>query len=265
MIDSFNYSLAISNSQSKLVAALQALSSGNSINSAADNPAGIAQASSYSVQLSSTAQSMRNIQDSISLLDTAGGATGQINQGLQDIRELTVQAGDGSLNAGDLQSIQSQIGQITQGINQIASTTQFNGQNLLDGSASLTVQAGADASQTQNIQLGNFSSSALGISGLDVTTSAGQTAALASLDSAIQQVSDQNANIGAVQSSLDAALSNQGSTYINIAAAKSQVSDTDYAQMSSNFAQAKVRQQASLQALALYNSTQKSILTLLPK
>jgi flagellin len=266
MIGSINYTSSLATSQSKLQTALQALSSGSSINSAADNAAGQAQATSYSVQLSSTAQSMNNIQSGISVLDTAGGAVNQISQGLQDIRTLTIQAGNGSLSASDLQTIQSQIGQITQNIDQIAGNTQFNGQNLLDGSANnLTVQVGANAGQTQNIQLGNLSSSALGISGVDVTTAAGQASAISSLDSAIGQVNSQSANIGAAQSSLSSTLSSQGTAYSNLAAAKSRISDTDYAKTSSDLAQASVQQQASLHALALYNSTQNSVLTLLPK
>lgn len=265
MINS-DYASTLSTSQSRLTTALQALSSGSSINSAADNAAGLTQSTSYSVQLSSAAQSLNNTQNGLSVLDTASGAVNQINQGLQDIRALTVQAGNGALNASDLQAIQSQIGQITQGINQIAGNTQFNGQNLLDGSVgNLSVQTGVNAGQTQNIQLGNLSGSALGISGIDVTTAAGQAAALSSLDNAIQQVSSQSASIGAAQSSLSSVLSSQSVGYTSLAAAKSRVSDTDYAQATSNSAQANVRQQASLHALALYNSTQNSILTLLPK
>jgi len=265
MINSIGYASALSTSQSRLATALQALASGNSINSAADNPAGMAQSTSYSVQLSGAAQSMNNIQDGISMLGTASGGIDQINQGLQDIRTLTVQAGNGALNASDLQSIQSQIGQIAQGIDQIAGNTQFNGQNLLDGSASLTVQTGANAGASQNLQLGNFSSAALGISGVDVTSSAGQSSALAALDNAIQQVNGQSANIGAAQSGLSSALSAQSTGYENLAAAKSRVSDTDYAQAASNLAQANIQQQTSLRALALYNSTQKNVLSLLPQ
>jgi flagellin len=266
MINSISSPVAFSTTQSKLVTALQALSSGKSINSAADNPAGMAQSTSYSVQLSGLAQAMSNTQNGISLLETANGAVQQINQGLQDIRTLTVQAGNGTLNASDLRAIQSQIGQITQGIDQIVGNTQFNGQNLLGGTfASLNVQIGANAGQTSNIQLGNLASTALGISGLDVTTPASQTVALASVDNAIQQVSSQSASIGSAQSGLNSALANQSNNYNNLAAAKSRGSDTDYAKTSSSLTQANVQQQASLQALALYNSTQNNLLSLLPK
>lgn len=244
---------------------MQVLSSGKSINSAADNPAGLAQSESYNVQLSGDAQAMNNIQDGLSLLDTAGGAFDQISQGLQDIRALTVQAGDGSLSTSDLQSIQDQIGQISQGIDQVAGSTQFNGQNLLDGSFSQSLQVGANAGQTQNIVLGNFSAASLGLTSLDVTTPTGQANALSTLDTAVQTVSDSQASLGASASSLNASLSNLSVTSENLAAANSRVSDTDYAKASSDLAQANVQQQASLQALAIYNSMQGNALALLPK
>lgn len=265
MINPLGNSPAISSPQSKLTTALQALSSGRSINSAADNAAGLAQATSYSVQLSGTAQAMSNVMNGMSMLDTANGAIDQISQGLQDIRTLAVQAGNSTLNASDRQAIQEQVNRITQGINQIAGGSQFNGQNLLDGTANLTMQSGPDAGQTQNLQLGNLSGAALGIASVDVTTAAGQSAALTSLDNAIQQVSNQSASIGAAQASLGSTLAGQGVTYENLAAAKSRISDTDYAKTSSDLVQSNVQQQASLQALALYNATQNSVLTLLPK
>ena len=266
MINSINYAAnSYSTAQSRLTTALQALSSGSSINSAADNPAGSAQSNAYSVQLSSTAQSMNNIQDGLSMLNTASGAADQITQNLQSINTLAVQAGDGALSSSDLQAIQSQIGQLTQNIDQIAGSTQFNGQNLLDGSANLNIQTGANAGQTQNISLADLSSSALGVAGIDVTTVAGQTAALTSVSNAVQQVSNQNATIGATESSLSSTLSNQNTTYNNLAATKSRVSDTDYAATSANQAQANVQNQAALQATALYNSMQSNILGLLPK
>jgi flagellin len=266
MINSINYAAnSYSTSQGNLLTALEALSSGRSINSAADNPAGYVESTSYSVQLSSTAQSINNIQDSVSMLNTAGGGAGQITQNLQDINTLTVEAGDGALSSSDLQSIQSQIGQLTQNIDQIAGSTQFNGQNLLDGSANLTVQTGANGGQTQNVQIGNLSSSALGISNIDVTTPAGQAAALSSVSNALAQVNSQSINIGAATVALDSTLSNQSTTYNNLAAANSQVSDTDYAATSTNLAQANVQSQVALQAMAMYNSMQSNVLGLLPK
>ncbi len=265
MIGPASSSASLQTAQSRLLTAMEVMASGSSINSAADNPAGLAQSESYSVQISGNAQAMNNIQNGLSLLDTAGGAFDQIGQGLQDIRALTVQAGDGSLGASDLQAIQEQIGQISQGIDQIAGSTQFNGQNLLDGRFSQALQTGANAGQTQNVALGNFSAASLGVANLDVTTPAGQASALSALDAASQAVSDSQANLGALAAGLNASLSNLGAASENLAAANSRVSDADYAKASSDQAQANVQQQASLQALATYNSLQGNVLTLLPK
>jgi len=267
MINSINSTAAntYSTAQSKLLTALDALSSGNSINSAADNPAAYVESSSFNVQLSSTAQAMNNIQSGVDMLNTAGGAADQISQNLQSINTLTVEAGNGALSSSDLQSIQSQIGQLTQGIDQIAGSTQYNGQNLLDGSANLTVQTGANAGHTQNVQIGNLSSSALGISNIDVTTPVGQAAALSSVSNALAQVNAQNSNIGSTVNSLNSTLANQNTTYDNLAAANSQVSNTDYAAASTELSQAKVQSQVALQATAMYNSMQSNVLELLPK
>ena len=193
------------------------------------------------------------------MLDTAGGAANQISQSLQAISTLAVQAGDGSLNASDLQAIQSQIGQLSQGIDQIAGTTQFNGQNLLDGSGNVSLQTGPNAGDVQSVSLGSMTTASLGISGVDVTTAAGQANALTAVDNAIQQTSTQEASIGALQNGLGALAANLGTTSLNLAAANSQVSDTDYAQASSNFAQANVQQQVSLRMLAMYNAMQSEL------
>lgn len=260
-----NPSASLATAQTKLQTVLQALGSGNALTSASDNPAGLSQVSSYSVQLSGDAQAINNAQDSINLLDTANGANDQIAQNLQDLRALAVQAGDGALNAGDLKTIQQQYNQLSQGIDDIAGSTQFNGQNLLDGSFSgLTVQAGPNAGDTKSLALAGASSAALGVAGADLSSASGRASALDAIDKAIGQVNDQRINIGSFQAGLTATADNLGTAYVNTASAKSQVSDTDYAKASSALAQSQVQQQASLRAVALYNENQKSVLSLLP-
>lgn len=265
-MDSFSYvTNTYSTVQNKLMKTFRALSSGSSISSAADNPAGLSQSSSYSVQISGTARSMNNIQDSLSMLNTADGGIDPIAQNLQSINVLTVQAGNGSLSSSDLHAIQSQINQLSQSIDSVASSTQFNGKNLLDGSVNLTLQTGANSGQTENISLPNMSSSALGISGIDVTTAAGQAAALSSVSAAIQQVGDQSAAIGSMDAGLKAALNSQSTAYINVSAAKSRVSDTDYAASSSDLASGNAQSQSALKAISMYNKMQNMIVGLLPK
>ena len=252
--------------QANLVTAIEELGSGQSINFASDNPAGLAESTSYSVELSSTAKSMSNVQEGLSLLDTASVAANQINTNLENINTLVAQAGDGALSSEDRDSIQTQINQLTQNIDQLAASTQFNGHKLLDGSGNnISLQSGPNASDRSTISIGNLSSASLGIAGLDVTTKAGQTAASTSINNAIQKVNDQNATIGATQGSITSTLSNLGASYSNLAVAQSQISSTDYAAESANFAQASTINLASLKGIALYNSIQGNMLGLLPK
>lgn len=253
-----------STAQNNLLKNLLTLSTGKAINSAADNPAGSAQSTSYNVQLSSTAQAMNNIQDGLSLTDVAGGASASIIDDLQNLNTLSVRAGNGILNANDRTILQSQANQLTQNIDQTAAKTQFNGQNLLNSNTNVTIQAGANADQTQNIALGNLSSAALGVSGLNVTTPAGQSSALSSINNALQTVSNQNATIGANAASLNAAFANQGTFYNNLAATNSRISDTDYATATANLSQNTALSKTALKAIAAYNSIQGNLSLLFP-
>jgi len=254
---------SLNNSQNAQLTTLQRLGSGARINSAKDDAAGLAIAGSMASQLSGNNQAMRNVNDSLSLTDTAGGALSQISDTLQRMRELTVQAANGTNSASDLQAIQGEINQLAQGLDQIAGNTQFNGQNLLDGTFSGQIQTGANSGDTKTISLGDASSQGLGVAGLDVTNQASASSALNSLDSAIDSVGTQQSAIGATQAALNSTLANLSNTYENIAAAKSRISDTDYAKESSNLAQNNVRTQASLKALSVYNSMQKNVLNLI--
>lgn len=253
----------LNNSQNSQLTTFQRLSSGLRVNSAKDDPAGLAIAAAMASQLGGDNQAMRNANDGLSLTDTAGGALSQVSDTLQRMRELTVQAANGTNNPSDLQAIQGEINQLGQSLDQIAGSTQFNGQNLLDGTFSGQVQAGANPGDTRTLSLGNASSQGLGVSNLDVTNQVNAANTLNSLDSAINSVSAQQATIGATQAGLNSTLASLGNTYENLAASKSRINDTDYARESSNLAQNNVKTQASLKALSAYNSIQGSKLDLI--
>ncbi|MDD2916199.1 MAG: flagellin [Gallionella sp.] len=253
----------LNNAQNAQFSTIQRLSSGSRINSAKDDAAGLAVAVALASQLGGDAQAMRNVNDGLSLTDTAGGALSQVSDSLQRMRELTVQAANGTNSAGDLQAIQGEINQLAQGIDQIAGGTQFNGQNLLDGTFSGQVQSGNNPGDNRTISLGSASTQGLGISDLDVTNQASAANALNLLDSAINSVGAQQSTIGATQATLNSTLANLSNSYENLAAAKSRISDTDYAKESSNLAQNNVRTQASLKALSIYNAMQKNVLDLI--
>lgn len=247
-----------------LNASYRRLSSGSRINSAKDDAAGLVIASALQVQLGSNAQAQQNINDGLSITDTASGAIGQVSDALQRMRELAVQAANGTNSPSDRQAIQAEFTQLSQSIDQTSSQAQFNGQNLLDGSFNTQIQSGPNAGDTQPLSIGNLSTSGLGISGLDVSTAQGASNALGSIDQALASVTAQQTSIGAAQAGLNSTASVLSGTYENVAAAASRIADTDYASESTNLAQNQVQQQAAIKAIALYNANQSSVLGLLP-
>ncbi|MDP2795730.1 MAG: flagellin [Sulfurisoma sp.] len=251
---------SLNEAQTALATSLARLGSGSRINSARDDAAGLAISSAMGALLRSDNQAIRNVYDGLSLTSTAEGALGQATESLQRMRELTIQAANGTNSASDRRALQAEIDQLGQGLDQLANTTQFNGQKLLDGSFNGQVQAGANAGDTRPLTIGNATPQALGVSALDVTSAAGAASAIQALDSALGSVNSMRAEIGAVQAGLGSTLANLSGTYENLAAAKSRISDTDYAQESGNLSRNVVRQQVATQALALYNANQSSVL-----
>ena len=145
-------------------AAMQRLSSGLRINTAADDAAGSAIASTMEAQIKSLGVAIRNSNDAISMTQTAEGALGEMENILQRVRELSVQAGNSTLNASDRKMIQSEVTALLDEIDSIASKTNFNGVKLLDGSKeSLTFQTGIDAEDSLKVNLQNSDSKALGL------------------------------------------------------------------------------------------------------
>ena len=176
-ISGLNGQRHIKSSNESIVDAFKQLSSAKRINSAADDAAGLAIASRFSAQIRGINTAIRNANDGIGVVQTADSGLGQIEDNLTRIRELSVQASNGILTASDRSSIQSEIEGLKGAINDIAGNTQFNTQNLLDGSfQSKTLQIGASAGQTATIELGDARATALGaqaeVTGTDVAAGA---------------------------------------------------------------------------------------------
>ena len=153
--------------------AMARLSSGKRINSAADDAAGSAIASKMEAQVRSLGVAIRNANDAISLTQTAEGALGEVENMLQRMRELAVQAGNSTLNASDRAQIQAEVDQLSAEIDSISANTHFNGNKLLDGAtSSLAFQIGPNESDSMNVLLENSSVSALGIGCLLYTSDA---------------------------------------------------------------------------------------------
>ncbi|QRF91301.1 flagellin FliC [Alcaligenes faecalis] len=159
----------LSKSQGALGQAIERLSSGLRINSAKDDAAGQAIANRFTANIKGLTQAQRNANDGISIAQTTEGALNEINNNLQRVRELTVQAATGSNSDSDLASIQAEIGQRLAEINRVSEQTQFNGVKVLASDNNLKVQVGANDHQTINIGLREITSSTLGLSGFRVT------------------------------------------------------------------------------------------------
>jgi flagellin len=160
---SLNAQRNLTTSQSSLATSLQRLSSGLRINSAKDDAAGLAISQRFTSQIRGLDQAVRNANDGISLAQTAEGGLGTSGDILQRMRELAVQSANGTNSASDRASLQQEVAQLTQELNRVATTTQFNGQNVLDGSLSATqFQVGANANQTINVGIASAQAADIG-------------------------------------------------------------------------------------------------------
>ncbi|AFK87670.1 MULTISPECIES: flagellin [Thermoanaerobacterium] len=258
--------------------ALQQLSTGLRINSAADDAAGLAISEKMKGQISGLDMAQRNAQDGISLIQTAEGALNETTSILQRMRELTVQASNSTNTLTDRQNIQKEIDQLKQEINRIASTTQFNTKNLLNGSlaagkATLTFQIGANSQQVLKVNIGTMTASALkgtaagniSMASINVATNNASiiSAQINSIDAAINKVSAQRANFGAVENRLEHTINNLGTAEQNLTAAESRITDVDMAKEMMEFTKDNILTQSATAMLAQANQQPQTVLQLL--
>jgi flagellin len=263
-------------SQSALGSAIERLSSGMRINSAKDDAAGQAIANRFTAQVRGLTQAARNANDGISIAQTTEGSLNEINNNLQRIRELAVQAYNGTNSADDISSINAEIKQRFDEIERVATKTEFNGTNVLDGSAAsgIAIQVGARDGDTITITGTDATvatllsgSSSVSSTGLATTVSGGVTVvtsgALAEIDAAIKQVDTMRSDLGAIQNRFQSTIANLNNTVTNLSAARSRIEDADYAVEVSNMTRAQILQQAGTSVLAQANQVPQTVLSLL--
>ena len=258
----------LSSTQGAMNTSLERLSSGLRINRAADDAAGLAISEKLRAQTNGLNQATTNAQDAISLVQTAEGALNEQHAILQRMRTLAVQSANDTNTDADRASIQKEVDQLVTELDRISSSTQFNGQNLLDGTGGtagvFTFQVGANSGQTATVDLSaSLDSASLGVDAVSLATSAGATAALTSLDAAIKTVSDTRADLGAVQNRLQHTINSLSVAAENSAAAESRIRDTDMAKEMSAFTRSQILSQAGVSMLAQANATSQSVLKLL--
>ncbi|MDY0972712.1 flagellin [Siccibacter turicensis] len=279
----------LNKSQSALGTAIERLSSGLRINSAKDDAAGQAIANRMTAQVKGLTQAARNANDGISVAQTTEGALNEINTNLQRIRELTVQANNGTNSGDDLVSINNEVVDRIKEINRVAAQTSFNGVKVLATAQTLNIQVGANDDETIGISLKKIDSTTLfstaGLTGISeastgasangilatYTAATGTTATVATvntkllgeIDKAISDVDSLRSSLGASQNRFESTVNNLNSTVNNLTAAKSRIEDADYATEVSNMSRAQILQQAGTSVLSQANQVPQTVLSLL--
>ena len=248
--------------------AMEQLSTGKRINSASDDAAGLAISNRMTSQIKALDQSVRNANDGISMMQTAEGATKEITNMLQRMRELSVQAANDSYSTTDRTAIAGEMTQLTNEVTRIATNTQWNGMSLLGGGtaySSMTFQVGTEGDATSAITVGfsAMSATALTIHALSVSTSVQAQASIELLDTAITAVDTFRSGLGARINRLTSAADNLANVAMNTAASRSQIEDTDYAKTTTDLAKSQIIQQAATAMLAQANQAPQSVLSLL--
>ena len=255
----------LTKTNNSLQKSLEKLSSGFRINRAADDAAGLAISETMRAQIKGLNQSQRNAQDGISLLQTAEGGLNEIQSMLQRMRELTVQASNGTYSASDIANIQLEMNQLSAEVDHIAGT-KFNGVSLLNDSNSVTIQTGANASDQLILSMASTvaTTGSLGVSTVSLVLAVGtNTTVLSSIDTALSKVSGARAYLGANQNRLEHTINNLTTTSENLTSAEARIRDVDMAQEMSNFTRDQILAQAGTAMLAQANQQPQSVLKLL--
>ena len=274
---------ALTRNDRELSAAMQQLSTGRKINSAADNASGLAISARMTSQIRGLDQAVRNANDGVSMVQVAEGALEEIGSMLQRIRELAVQSGTGTTASADRSSLNTEFQTLVDEIDRIVDNTTFNGRNVLNAAAGgaanvskVAFQVGAGTKQTISLTFGNFlqtgaSGTFKSLASATLTLSAATTAlgitnaskVMVVTDLAIERVSKQRATFGAITNRLEHAIDNLTNVKTNTEASRSRILDTDYAESTSELARTQIIQQAGTAMLAQANALPATVLALL--
>jgi flagellin len=288
---------ALTKNDRALNTAMEQLSTGKRINSAADDAAGLAVATRMTSQVKGLEVAIRNANDGISMVNTAEGSLEEIENMLQRMRELALQASTGTTDVADRNYMNLEYQNLISEIDRIAENTEWNGRTILNNTAngasgatassSVSFVVGTKASQTISVDFGNFSNTTSGImasfeiSGVGtgtvtVTGTAGSisaastsaalsvaSTAITAIDTAIAAVSQQRATFGAVSNQLEYAVDNLTNIKTNTEASRSRIQDTDYAKVTAELARTQIIQQAGTAMLAQANQMPQTVLSLL--
>ena len=256
---SLNAQRNLSTSQNSLATSMQRLSSGLRVNSAKDDAAGLAIAERMNAQVRGTDVAIRNANDGISLAQTAEGALATVTEALQRMRELSVQAANGSNGTSDRANLNAEYQQLSAEITRIATQTKFNGRAVLAGDAGAqTFQVGANSGDTLSVTTVAVTT----VAG-DLTTVANANTALGAIDTKLDAVNTDRATYGAAMSRLSFAISSLQISGENQAAARARIMDADFAAETANLSRTQIMQQAGSAMVAQANQLPQQVLALL--
>ncbi len=286
-IGSLNAQRSLAESSRELATAMERLSSGKKINSAADDAAGFAIAERMTAQVRGLNMATKNANDGLAMLATIENATNDVTDMLQRVRELAVQAANDTNSATDRQYLQKEVDSLLNEINRVSSQTVYNNQEVLDGSQAGTLQVGTEAGQTisfaidsidtdtLNLTTGAFTAatasaaatvngaSTTGVSTISVLTATGAADALTKISTAIEQVAADRAGYGALANRLEYTVSNLMNVAEFTTSARSRIEDADFAAESARLAKAQVLQQTGAAMLAQANASSQLAIQLI--
>ena len=258
-ISSLNSTNSLFKNERNMNKSIEKLSSGLRINKAADDAAGLAISEKMRSQIRGLDMAKRNTQDGISLVQTAEGAMNEIHDMLQRLRELTVQGTNGIYTDKDQANIQAEADQLIEQITEVAEKTNFNGVELLKGAGDVDIQIGVNADDTITITGVDVTAGTLGVDAIDVT----DKGSLKTLDDAIDMVSTERANLGAIQNRLEHTMNSIMNSHENLSAAESRIRDVDMAKEMANYSKQQVLLQAGMSITAQANQKTSMVTQLL--
>lgn len=260
----------LNNAHDALSTSMTRLSSGLKINSAKDDAAGLQIATRMNSQIRGQTVAVKNANDGISMAQTAEGALQESTNILQRMRELAVQSTNDTNGVSDRAALQGEFSQMSAELTRISSSTNLNGKNLLDGSASsITLQVGSGTGASNQISLDlskPFDALTLKVDDTSVNISAGSgdaLSAISAIDDALNTINSTRADLGATQNRLSSTISNLQNITQNVTAALGRVQDTDFAAETANLTKQQTLQQASTSVLAQANQLPSAVLKLL--
>ena len=262
-IGSLNAQRSLAESSRELSTAMERLSSGKKINSAADDAAGFAIAERMTAQVRGLNMATKNANDGLAMLATIENATNDVTDMLQRIRELAVQAANDTNGTQDRVYLQNEVDSLIAEIDRVSTDTVYNDSVVLDGTLAGKLQVGTAATQTIDFAIDSIDSTTLAVDALDLSDAANAATALTAIDAAIETVAGNRAGYGALSNRLEYTVSNLMNVAEFTTAARSRIEDADFAAESARLAKAQVLQQTGTAMLAQANASSQLAIQLI--